>query len=451
MNVLLVNPPIPSTPRAVLDVPLGLGYIGAVLEAQGHQVSAIDMAVATDPWGALTEALGRNCPEVVGITSVACTFDSAKLIARLCKAQHPEIITVIGGVHVTLTGEQLGLHMYGVFDFVVFGEGEMTFAELVNVIEQKGTPSHVAGIGIVGKNHIDRTPPRPFLADLDALPLPARHLFPVHEYRQAQVISTRGCPFQCLFCSSRDFWQGRIRFRSPEKFLDEIEQVLSMYENRKIFVADDTFTLNRDRVMQIAELIQERRLHFRWSCLTRVDLVSKDVLRAMSRAGCETISYGCEVGTQDELDRLEKGITIQQMKEAIQLTKEAGIATRTSWIFGFPWSTKETIEDTVDLIKEILPDEVVIYTPVPYPGTKLFDSIGRYGVDLSSIRDLQFFTGQAEPLVASSNMPTELIRELIARAITELYGLGYKRPEEATSSDKIVTAVFSPVHSFESK
>lgn len=446
MQILLVNPPTPTTPKAVLDAPLGLGYMGAVLEAKGYQVCALDMAVEQSPWQMLTRILQDFAPQVVGITAVASTFGFALEIARICKECSSSILTVIGGVHVTLV-DNLAALLKPTVDFIVFGEGEYAILELVQAIEQNDSVERVKGIGYRRDRQLIKTTPRPFIADLDILPLPARHLFPMHKYVQTHVMSSRGCPYHCLFCSSRDFWKGTIRFRSPTSFVEEIECIISEYGKRNIFVADDSFTLDKERVLTICNLMSGKDMDFRWSCLTRVDLVSEDLLRVMAKAGCETISFGCEAGTQEDLNRLNKEITLEQIGEAVRLTKRAGIAARTSWVFGFPWSTSESAKSIVQLIKEMLPDEVVIYTPVPYPGSRFYKNIGRFGINHETIDTSEFYSGRAYPLPIADNISAKAVQEILAQTVDDLITMGYKSLDVAQAGDKVVTTSFSPFQS----
>lgn len=449
MRILLVNPPaLIWTRTELLDPPLGLAYIAAVLEQQGMEVECLDLSLCNDYGALLLQRLAEVQPHVVGVSSLTCTFGKALDILRRSKGADQTIKTVLGGPHVTSLGNHVAKYIDSSVDVVVFGEGEATFREIILWAHNKKRLADVPGVGFWYEGEFSVTPPREEIIRLDDLPFPARHLFPDNGFNQVHIMSSRGCPFNCVFCASPRIWR-RIRYRSPSNFVNEIQHIVTNFGKKQIFIADDTFTYDSNRVSTICRMIMETDLNLEWACLTRADLVQVDTIRLMAKSGCKTVSIGCESGCQETLDKLNKRITIDDIRTSVQAVKSTGIGVRTSWVSGFPWETARSVRQTTHLIKELLPDEVVLYTPVPYPGTKLAENLEIYGGGKLTEQDWScFHSGGSMPLITSESMPADLARTLLREAVDELRTLGYKLPNEATGNDRIVSTTLTPVHPF---
>lgn len=383
MKVLLVDPHRES---AYSCPSLGLMYIAAVLEENGVEVSITEMRFMKTPWVDLRKIVSERSPDVIGITSYSYTFPDAVKAARVAKGANPEVKIVFGGPHVTFTSRET-LMKNPEIDIIVIGEGELTMLELVRAYESCEDLGKVRGVMFRKNGKVVRTPPRPFIRDLDKLPFPARHLVSMDKYREIEntttMITSRGCPFKCVFCSSRAMWGPRVRLRSPKNVVDEMEQIAKNYDFNKIGFADDVFTLDKDRTVKICRELRRRGLNIRWECSTRTDLLSKKLLNEMKKAGCRAIFLGIESGCQEVLDRIGKGTTIEQSEKAMKWAREVGIETRLSFMLGCPGETQKTVSKTLRFAKKLgkLGGGTISFSLLKaYPGTELFEQPEKFGI-----------------------------------------------------------------------
>ena len=387
MKVLLLNPPaenelIGNNPPIIeeergYNPPLGLLYLAAYLEKfSSHEVSVVDSQVEEMSYPQLEATIATHEPDVVGITAMTFTLIDVIKTARLAKKIDPAIPVVLGGPHVHLfPNETIALPEV---DYLVLGEGEEAFHHL---LENLGHPEKLAEIrGLVFREdgHVINTGLRPFRENLDELPFPARHLTPYRKYSslmaKRQPITTmftsRGCPYKCIFCD-RPHLGKLFRARSASNVADEMEECIGL-GIREFLIYDDTFTIHRQRVIDICDEIIRRKLDVGWDVRARVNTVDEEMLRKMRKAGCERIHYGVEAGTDRVLKILRKGITVEEARRAFRLTKEAGIDTLAYFIIGSPTETLEDISETMKLARELDPDYVHITIMTPFPGTELY-------------------------------------------------------------------------------
>jgi len=319
----------------------------------------------------LREEIKARDPYILGITSTTPTIYSALKVAKLAKEVDGDITTVIGGPHVTFTANEV-LDSSEDVDFVVAGEGEYTMLELLKALEGDRSLKEVKGITFRDKGKIVKTPSRGYIEDLDSLPFPARHLLPMDKYKilgrkltVIHVVSSRGCPFRCIFCSSSALCGKRFRARSVENMLDEIEEAVERYKTRHVEFIDDTFTLNRRRTAEFCEEVKRRGLDISWNCSSRVDTIDEDLMRKMREAGCSIIFFGVESASQRTLDLIGKGITVDRAVKAINLAKRVGIEVLASFVIGFPWETIEDMKETIRFATKLKPDfaEFSVSTP----------------------------------------------------------------------------------------
>jgi radical SAM superfamily enzyme YgiQ (UPF0313 family) len=375
--------------KAVINLvpPLGLAYLAAVLEKEGLDVRITDGSRGLSMAEVLAELKAYD-PNIVGISCTTPTFLDAIELAETVRGTFPKAIIVLGGAHVTAIPQEAMLEE--VFDVGVISEGEMTFLELVEGIEDKGSQEavdlgQINGLAYREGGRVVLTPPRDRIKDLDSLPHPARHLLPpLSEYRPtpasyrklpaAVMMTSRGCPYGCTFCD-RGVFGNYVRAHSPERVLAEIEELLGRYGAREIRFFDDTFTINRKKVEKICEMIIERGLRFPWTCLTRVNTVDKGLLRLMKEAGCWQVLFGLESGDPRMLDNLNKGSSVEQNSQAVQLALEAGLGVRGDFIIGTPGETMESLENTLDFTKRSGLDYAHFNKFVPYPGTELYERL----------------------------------------------------------------------------
>lgn len=381
MKIALIASPYPL--EEAPSPPLGLCYAAAACEAAGAQVIILDYIVSHYTPQKLAAALDAFQPDVVGTNSVTMNFHSAIQIIQDAKAHRPGIVTMMGGPHVSFDVHQT-LTRYPELDLIVVGEGEQTLAELIPVIRCREKWNDVQGIAFREKDAVVTTPERPLIADLDTLPLPARHLLPISRYLAlgfpVSIITSRGCPNKCIFCLGRRMVGHKPRFRSPSQVVDEIEHILS-YGFTWINIADDLFTANKRRVKAVCGEILRRGVKFTWSAFARVNTVDPEMLSLMKSAGCNSIGFGVESGSPEILRRAKKGITIEQIKQATAWSKAAGLRPHASFIVGLPGETHETLAQTEELARS-LDVEYGYHLLAPFPGTTLREKIDTYDLEI---------------------------------------------------------------------
>ena len=377
-KVLLIYPYFkPRGDRSVFRFPpLGVSYLAASLIQAGHEVQVIDCTFTSR-----TEALERAKQaraEVVGIYCMVTMLEDCLWMARQLRPQTR--LLVVGGPLATCEPQKFARD----FDILVRGEAEHTLVEVLRAYESGGDYSSIAGIIINrGDQGSVSTPDRPFIMDLDSLPFPARGLLPNSNYIQfgkkeygyaiTTVMSTRGCPYQCEFCSNVIFG-GSYRERSARSVVDEIEEALALgYE--RISFADDVFTLNQRRVLEICAEIKRRGLHFYWECLARVDSITEATYVEMFQAGCRRVYFGIELGDDSILKLMRKKITAEQARQAVQAAHQAGLQVGAFFILFYPGDTNQTVLNTLRFATTLPVDYLGLSMPYPLPGTALYQRI----------------------------------------------------------------------------
>jgi radical SAM superfamily enzyme YgiQ (UPF0313 family) len=354
-EVTLINP---LTAKKWRLPPLGLLYLASYLEKNSVSVKVID------PLSQGNENYTSDST-YAGITCMSGQFKKAQEIAKLIKAKNPETITVVGGAHPTVAVEE-ALSDPNI-DIVIVGEGEKAFLKMVKEKIKKGVV-------------ISET-----VENLDELPIPARHLVNMNWYlrrggvvfpewlRATSVITSRGCPNSCHFCinSKHAMFGKKVRYHSAEYVENEVEELVSRYGTEGIFFVDDNFVQNRTRLMDICKRI--KRFDLKWTCLSRVDTLNRQVLETMKESGCVTVGFGVESGSQKVLDCLNKNVKVEKVVEAFNLCRNVGIKTWATIIIGSPEEQKQDIELTDRLLQQIKPDYLEIFYLTPYRGTVLYD------------------------------------------------------------------------------
>ncbi len=384
MRILLINPyyPISETPSP----PLGLAYLASALSEAGIEVKILDLVVYPYSRAMLQNVLEKFQPQMVGLTAVTMTFDNAIGVIRDIKRLNPEILTVMGGPHVTFCSRET-LIKHSVLDILVLGEGERTIVDLGRAVDTGGDWDRVKGIVYRKDSEICSTAHRDPIPDLDALPDPARELLPLGRYRALgmpiSLTTSRGCPFKCIFCVGRKMVGSRVRYRSPGKVVDEMEYVNAL-NFHQINIADDLFTANRKHCLAVCDEILNRRLEVRWTSFARVDTVSEEILTKMKAAGCSAVSFGIESGNPQILKTIKKGITRDQVIEAVDMCRRSGITPHASFILGLPGETPQTIRETLDFGEQLktLGLSYGFHLLAPFPGTEVREHSDQYGIKI---------------------------------------------------------------------
>lgn len=399
MNVLLINPSYWTYRKKPLgyfnlsSMPLGLGYIAAVLESNGVFTHVLDMNILEMEIETLKRKVACLSPQIVGVTSMTSNYNNALKVAKAIKSWNPKTLIVMGGVHATFTHIDI-LRTVPEIDVVVRYEGEYAMSELVAAVEEGGELGEIEGITFREGDEIKSTMDRGKIENLDNLPYPAYHLFepPVAEYirsygvRNFPVITTRGCPFECIFCSTAAFHGRKYRTRNIQKVVDELDYLKEKYDITSISFVDDNFTLQKDRIFELCDEMERRKLSLKWGCSTRTDLVSEELLRAMKQAGCEDIFFGIESASQDVLKLIRKEADIQQAKDVVKMAEKLGIRSHCSFIIGLPGETVESLNHIIEFIEETKPSGRVLPNTLDVlPGTELYEKMRKYFDETTSI------------------------------------------------------------------
>jgi anaerobic magnesium-protoporphyrin IX monomethyl ester cyclase len=452
MRVCLINPPR-IQPKAWgkpnVFPPIGLAYIAAVLE-KTHEVCIID--APTEGWRNLQDAdratyrvglsnteiadkVKRGSPDVVVIEIPFSGWSKTAFeVASTVKGINKDIISVLEGQHPSARPEDCLANPN--VDFVVMGEPENTIFELIGAVG-KGTRDlkKIMGIGFVKNGVPVFTSPRPLLKDLDSLPFPARHLLPMAEYYAAVkenplrgeinkpwtiMITSRGCPYNCVFCTHHIVWGRKWRGRSPENVVDELQHVIKTYHVKQIDFLDDNMTLDRKRMENICDLIVKRGLSIEWFTPNgvRADTLDEKLLRKMKESGCKKIRVAPESGVQRVVDQvIKKNLDLRSVERAVVLCKKVGIKVGCFFVIGLIGETKEEIEETIKFaykLRQLGADSFIFSIATPVYGTRLYEQAKRGGFLRECFSDEAL--AAVEPLIETPEFTADELRELFARA-----------------------------------
>jgi len=387
LKVLMLGPPttnmVQSNVPEVVDQetgaypPLGLLYVAAFAEKNTpHEIEVLDANLEGLSPEQIGEEVRRRKPDVVGIQTLTFSLIDVILAAKAIKRARPEALVVLGGPHVYLYPDET-MEIPEV-DYLILGEGEEPFAQLLEVLDSGGDLAKVQGLVRRENGTVVKNPPPPLRRDLDALPHPARHLTPYERYYSVlaratpitTLMSSRGCPYRCIFCDRPHL--GKIfRARSAASVVEEMELCERM-GIREIFFYDDTFSINRRRTIEICKRIRERGLKVAWDIRARVNTLDEETLDHLAEAGCARIHLGVEAGTPEIIRVLRKEIDLDQAKRVFEMAAERGITTLAYFMIGNPTETREQIEATVAFAKSLKADFVHFAVTTPYPGTELY-------------------------------------------------------------------------------
>jgi radical SAM superfamily enzyme YgiQ (UPF0313 family) len=376
--------------------PLGLGYINALLRSHGYDSRILNCSAWS--WRRTERFLRQERPDVLGVSVFTFNRHEAMRLAALARKAVPSCFIVAGGPHATHLPHHLLSH-YPQIDVVARGEGEETMLDLVRALEGGDQVRRLAGIpGITfripedgpgerspaaravstvdpGTGCVD-TPERPVIQDLDRLPHPALDpatigVDPVTQFEF--IITSRGCPAACTFCSSPEFWGRALRFRSAAGMVEEIRLLRERHGVVYVSVRDDTFTVHKKRVIDFCRMLIEQKIDLLWDCQSRVNAVDEERLTWMRRAGCTHIQFGVESGSPRMLQRLNKGITLEQIRAAARATRRVGLGLSIYLITGIDSETDDDLAATLSLIEEIRPHDGLVSPMTVYPGTAMYE------------------------------------------------------------------------------
>lgn len=361
-------------------------------------------------WIEVKDTIKSYSPDIVGITMLTGTYKSAENVARAVKELDCNIDVVVGGVHPTILPEETIRNNF--FDYVVRGEGEYTFLELVNGVKKEN---------ILGLTYIDNTgkiinnPDRDFIENLDSLPFPSRDLFlnDTKYYDYGYIMTGRGCPFECTYCASKKIWGRKVRYRSEQNVVDEVKYVYETFGTNFFYFVDDTFTLNKKRAKKICELLIDLNLDIKWICDTRVDTIDEELLRLMKQAGCYRVKIGVESGSERILKKIKKKITKDKVRKAVSLIKKVGLDFTIYLLIGFPSETNADAMETIHFAEELDPTYCSVSILAPYPGTEIYEDLLNQGRKLPK-EHWEYFFHQSKDMIIALDIDENIVDELLS-------------------------------------
>jgi len=383
--------PIVFNKRENLEPPLGISYMGAMLAQAGHKVFLKDYEIEHFSKENIASFVANNKIGLVGISFRTASYKSAKIFVEALEQVRNDVLIVAGGHHASAFPEHTISNMP--CDVVVKGEGEYAINELAEAVECQRSLEGIKGITYRSGGQIIDNEQRPPIIDLDELPFPERQKLPYEHYNVATILTSRGCPFSCIYCD-KGISTRQVKFRTPENIYRELSQVNKAYPDKRIYFVDDHFFLAKERLNKIFDLIEKNKIKFSWVCQARADGVDAEILKRAKEIGCELIMYGIESGDPSELEYMRKQATTQQARTAIMLTNEAGIRVRTNFMLGFPISTHKTVRNTIKFAGSVPADVVRFFSVAPLPNTELWDRVYGRDIDLNKIRwdEFDFYT-----------------------------------------------------------
>lgn len=389
LDLLLVNAPS-AYPGSMLShriqglPPLGLGYLSTYVSQFGYSAQIMDFYIRSVTLLELDELLKTVKTKVVGISTSTETYKCGVKIASFVKKMYPDIIVVMGGCHVSFEYED-ALNT-GYVDYVIRNEGELTFKELLDYLcKGVGDIEKIDGLCYVNEQGIIvRNKNRKYIENLDELPIPDRTFFDMDKYAYPGSISTsRGCPGNCIFCAATALSGGRYRIRSAKNIIKEFKYLKELGYNH-VQIIDDTMTADVERLNEFLDLMVKENLEMTWYCESRADIMTKELLEKMKKAGCCAIQFGVEAGNQEMLDCLKKNITMEQIRNVFTWAHELEMVASSCLIIGQPYDTKETISDTMRFAMELqsLGANVVFSVSTPFPGTYMYNNPDKLGLEI---------------------------------------------------------------------
>ncbi|MFH1210766.1 MAG: radical SAM protein [archaeon] len=437
MKILLINPPWPgkgfgtrSQNRIIkqradkfLQFPLYLGYTSAMLKKLGHDVFYIDSVVQELNEEQTNQKIKEIMPDVILMETTTPSIEyDFKYINKMKELTNAFIIAT--GTHVSYFPKESMEQCKGL-DLIIKGEYDTRIDQIIINLKDL---EKVKGLTFRKKGKVVDTGTAELPADLDFMPFPDRDTIQLDWYGEAwynkrpfmNIMTSRGCPYQCTFCVYPNIIEGhKWRKRSVDNVIAELKYVVEKYGVKEINIDDPTFNISKERVIEFCKKLRANKLNLLWTCNARVDNIDEEMLREMKKSGCKMIRYGVESGSMEVLNKMKKGITIEQIKRAFKLTKKQGILALGGFMFGFPYDSKKSIEETLKLAKELKPDLIQASIPMAYPGTPLYEEAKKEGkLIINSWSDFDMTKG---PIVKTIDMNKEELTEILNRVYKEFY------------------------------
>lgn len=433
-KVLLISPPFYRLMGSHYNgLNLGIDYIASFLNRNGHEAIIYNADFYDDShyldqrglfesfnqykiilddlshpiWKEVREVIKDVKPDFIGIKMYTGTFKSAQHVAEIAKESNPAMKIIVGGTHPTL--DPIGTIKTGYYDYVVRGEGEYTVLDIVSGVDVR----QIKGITFKDKDGaIINNEDRGFVEELDSLPFPERDkLYSGNgKIDVGAIITSRGCPFQCTYCASSQIWDKKVRYRGVDNVLEELEYMVKCKGVSLIRFQDDTFTLNKKRAIEILEGILSKGLKIKWTCDTRIDKLDKEILQVMKKSGCIRVKVGVESGSDEVLKRIKKGLSVEQIRKAVEMIKEVGIPLTVYFMIGFPGETDDDVRKTIRFADEIKADYYSLSIVAPYFGTQVHSDLEKSGFEFDK-HHWEYFYHQSTEMIMNTKISQHLIDE----------------------------------------
>ena len=385
MNIGLINPNKELKHPAVH---IGLGYIAAYARPMHDDVhfQLLDTRIAKPKE---IEDFYQIPFDFIGITASSQVFLEAVEIAHMLKTKYPDTPICLGGSHVSTVNEK-AIENYP-FDFAIYGEGELSFSELIDCQKGKREVSSVHGLIYKDENgNVIKNPARSIFSDINLLPFPAYDLFKLNRYPQHRITTSRGCPYDCVFCNSHSLWTHKWRKRSAVNVVEEIKLLINEYGRKTIVFNDDSFNIDLKRVEEFCDLLIEEKLNIIWSTSLRADRITPILAQKMKQSGCYNVSIGIESANNEVLDRMNKHTTIEKISIGIQTFRDAGIDVMGQFMIGNPGDTLETVKESIAFAKNSKLTGVEFYTALPYQDSLLWSFVQQEGKLLTDVESYHY-------------------------------------------------------------
>jgi anaerobic magnesium-protoporphyrin IX monomethyl ester cyclase len=416
-RILLVNAP---TKFWNACTPVGLAAIAAYLREKRVAVKVIDAPADGKTITDVAKIAVEEGYSLVGISGMTHQIKNAYALAREIHKRAPDTKVLLGGVHASMFPREA---LRKGIDYVIIGEGELTTWELLCALKKGSALDKIAGLGFMKGGHPKINAEREFIPNIDVLPVPARDLLPIEKYTDEkifgnvalEVMFSRGCPYNCVFCSSPKLWRRRVRSRSIGKMISELRALVKTYGIKYFVFNDDSFTINKKFLLAFCRRLNASKLGIKWRCLTRVNIIDEEMLREMKGAGCVLVSYGVESGNQGVLNFVSKNITLEHIRRAIKITRKVGLPYGLLMIVGHPTETYETAMQSIRLMGELDPYSYGFQMMVPFVGTQLHDKLAKKTGKILS-KDWEEYVTGIRPIFLPNDLTEEQMLELFTRS-----------------------------------
>jgi len=362
----------PNKDKKDKTIHVGLGYIAsyARMVHPDAEFSVLDTRVSTKNE---IRQFYQSHFDLIGITVLSPAYYEVVQVVNLIRSVRPGTPICLGGAYVTTIMEEIFKETPA--DFAVYGEGEITFSELISHLKGETEISKIKGLIYKSDGRIITNPAREQIKDLDSIPYPAYDLFKMNRYPMHRIVTSRGCPFKCVFCNSSSIWLGNWRKREPELIVEEIEYLMKKYKKKTFFFNDNSFNIDLNRVEKLCRIILDKKLRFLWTTPVRAELITKEIAQLMKRSGCYNVGIGVESANNAILRTMKKNTTIEATQRGIRIFKEAGIEVLGQFVIGSPGDTLESVKESIEFAKQSDLDFVMFYSVLPYKSTEQWDYV----------------------------------------------------------------------------